>query len=256
MDSQPFSAPPRIQDKLHQDLSRSKSRAEMHEAIRGEKFDGVQVTMPPAEIREHLETLRLVTDKTQLTTLYPASASLKIIAEDWNIDMNNFPPVPRGYGGKTFRPAGDASTWDLRLLASLAILADFTPGQGEYVATLVNSAVELRGLYKRAKKNRHIVTSMDIVRVIRDTLHPLDYEENKTQVKAIKTKCKRKADYDEKKKTENKVYKEAEQAMDAGLPAGGKEMEQVEKRLRKTALPEQLESDSDEEILAHTERME
>ncbi|CAE7179203.1 hypothetical protein CFE70_006028 [Pyrenophora teres f. teres 0-1] len=70
------------------------------------------------------------------------------------------------------------------------------------------------------------------------------------------SRSKRKADYDEKKKTEKKVYKEAEQAMDAGLPAGGKEMEQVEKRLRKTALPEQLESDSDEEILAHTERME
>lgn len=155
---------------------------EKREAIRGKKFNGVEITMPPAEIRECMEVFRLVTDKTKLTTQYPATASLTAISEKWDIDMDQFPPIPRGYGGKTFRPAGDASAWDLWLLVSLAILSDFTLGQGEYIATLVNSAVEVRGLDKRMKKNRHMVTSTDVVRVIHDTLHPLELEEGVDQV--------------------------------------------------------------------------
>ncbi|KAI0587732.1 hypothetical protein PtrSN002B_001605 [Pyrenophora tritici-repentis] len=238
---------------MYHDLSRSKARIQLRETIRGETFDGVQITMPPAEIRESMETLRLVTGSFNLASRYPASASLKIISENWDVDMNNFPPVPRGYGGKTFRPAGDASTWDLRLLAFLAILADFTPGQGEYIGTLVNSAVELRSIDKRSKIDLHTVTSTDVVRVIRDMLHSLEEEEKKEDILAAR---KTKVEYDDKKKAEGKIYKETEQAIYTGLAVGGKEMEQVEKQLKKTALSEQLESDSDEEILTHTERME
>lgn len=89
------------------------SRTEKREAIHGKMFNGVEITMPPAEIRARMEVLRLVTDRTKLTTQYPATASLETISENWNIDMDQFPPIPRGYGGETFRPAGDASTWDL-----------------------------------------------------------------------------------------------------------------------------------------------
>lgn len=38
----------------------------------------------------------------------------------------------------------------------------------------INSAVELRNINKRFKKNLDLVTAVDLVRVIRDQLHPLE----------------------------------------------------------------------------------
>jgi hypothetical protein len=58
------------------------------------------------------------------------------------MDMDAFPSPPLMYGGCTFRPAGDAATWDLRLLATLGILSEFTQVQGEYMGGQLNTAVE------------------------------------------------------------------------------------------------------------------
>jgi hypothetical protein len=50
--------------------------------------------------------------------------------------------------------------------------------------------------------------------------------------------------------------KATEQAIDADIPVGGQAMEQVEKRLKKTRLPDdKVESGSDEEMLLPGERM-
>jgi hypothetical protein len=151
------------------------TRSEKRDAIRSEKFDGVQVTMPPKSIRDLLDTLGQIPDN-KLATTHPAASSLALMNENWGIDMDAFPPPPPMYGGRTFRPVGDAATWDLRLLATLAILSEFTHGQGEYMGAQVNSAVELRNIDKRTKKNLGVVTTVDVVRVIRDLLHPLNEE--------------------------------------------------------------------------------
>jgi hypothetical protein len=150
------------------------SRTEKRDVIRGEPFDGVQVTMAPKSVRDLLDTLDSIPNN-KLATTHPAAGSLALIDDNWGVDMASFPPPPPMYGDdRTFRPAGDAATWDLRLLATLAVLSEFTQGQGDYIGGLVNSAVELRNTNKRFKKNLGLVTVVDVVRVIRDLLHPLN----------------------------------------------------------------------------------
>ena len=66
---------------------------------------------------------------------------------------------------------------------------------------------------------------------------------------------KRKTEYN-RRKSERENTKATEQAIDTEMPVGGEVMERVEKRMRKTRLPEKVESDSEEEMLAPGERME
>jgi hypothetical protein len=66
---------------------------------------------------------------------------------------------------------------------------------------------------------------------------------------------KRKAEFNDRRKSEREGKKATEQAIDADLPVGGAAMERVERRLKRTRLPDKVESDSDEEILALGERM-
>lgn len=67
---------------------------------------------------------------------------------------------------------------------------------------------------------------------------------------------KRKTEYNDRRKSERENTKATEQAIDTDMPVGSEVMERVEKRLRKTRLPEKVESDSEEEMLAPGERME
>ncbi|KAI4924205.1 uncharacterized protein J4E92_007286 [Alternaria infectoria] len=226
------------------------SRTEKRDMIRGEPFDGPQVTMEPRSVRDLLDTLDSIPSN-KLGTTHPAAASLGLIEENWGVDMTSFPPPPPMYGGRTFRPAGDAATWDLRLLATLAVLSEFTHGQGDYMGSQINSAVELRNINKRFKKDLDLMTVVDVVRVIRDLLHPL--EMNEEDVLATR---KRKSEYNGRRKSERDNTKAAELAIDTDMPVGGEAMERVEKKLRKTRLPDKVESDSEEEMLAPGERME
>jgi len=67
---------------------------------------------------------------------------------------------------------------------------------------------------------------------------------------------KRKQEYDARRKAESMTKKDAEQAMDVDMPVGGKEVEQVDKRLKKAALrDDKVGSDSDEDMLPPGERM-
>ncbi|KAG9187469.1 hypothetical protein G6011_05340 [Alternaria panax] len=177
------------------------SRSEKRDVIRGEKLNGVQVTMSPKSICDLLDTLDRIPNNKLATTLF-ASASLVLINESWRIDMNAFPPPPM-YGNRTFRPDGDAANWDLRLLATLAILSDFTQGQDDAFPTR-----------------------------------------------------KRKTEYDNRRKSEMKGRKDTEQEVDTDMTVGGQAMEQIERRLKKTKVPDdKVKTDSDEDILAPGERM-
>jgi hypothetical protein len=144
------------------------SHTEKRDAIRSKPFTGVEVTLHPDNIHALLEALRTTQTKL-LPTTYPASASLDLINQNWGIDMAFFPPpTPLYPDARTFRPTGDAATWDLRLLAALAILSEFTPGQGSYMGTQMNSAVELRNADWRVKKKNWVVTEVDVRRVIKE----------------------------------------------------------------------------------------
>lgn len=101
------------------------TRIEKRDMIHGEPFDGVQVTMAPRSVRDLLDTLDSISNN-KLGTTHPAAASLALIEENWGVDMTSFSHPPPMYGGRTFRPDGDAVTWDLRLLGTLATLSEFT----------------------------------------------------------------------------------------------------------------------------------
>jgi hypothetical protein len=229
-----------------QDPYKGMSRTEKRNAISGKPFEGVEVTMAPDSIRSQLNTLQQ-TANNKLASTYPATTSLNIIDENWGTDMSVFPPVPWGYPDKrTFRTAGDASTWGLRLrlLATLAILSECTPGQAEHIGPMLNAAVELRNIDKRVKKNKFIMTDNDVVTVIKNLVHPLEGKK-----KDILDPRKRKIEYDSRRKTEAKNKKATEQALDADMPVGGKGMQQVEKKMKKSTMKEYevVESDSEDE---------
>jgi len=67
---------------------------------------------------------------------------------------------------------------------------------------------------------------------------------------------KRKNEYNGRRKSEQDNTKATELAVDTDMPVGGEAMERVEKKLRKTRLPDKVESDSEEEMLAPGDRME
>jgi hypothetical protein len=104
--------------------------------------------------------------------------SLNIINENWSVDMSTF-PLP--HHGRSFRPEGDVAAWDTRLLAQLAILSEFTPGQGEMMGTHLCYAVELRN-----KKEEMWVKETDVKRVIKDLLQPL---RDPVSILTIRTFC-------------------------------------------------------------------
>jgi hypothetical protein len=66
---------------------------------------------------------------------------------------------------------------------------------------------------------------------------------------------KRKTEYDDRRKSERKGRKDTEQEVDVGVPVGGQAMEQVERRLKKTRLPDdKVGTESDEEMLSLGQR--
>jgi hypothetical protein len=144
----------------------SLTRAQKRDVILSEDHsDGQpQVSMAPDDIDNLLAALSK-TPKHKLNESYSTSASLALIADNWGVDTSSF-PLP--HHGRDFRPAGDVSAWDTRLLAQLAILSEFTPGQGALMGTHLCYAVELRN-----KKDEMWVKEADVKRVIKDLLQPL-----------------------------------------------------------------------------------
>lgn len=146
------------------------SRSERRDYIASEKraTNEPQITMAPHEIDALVSAFDKV-KKHQLPHQHSAAASLAIINDNWGVDMANFPPL---HDSRNFRPIDDASTWDLRLLGTMAILSDFTPGQGLDIGSLLCYAVELR--IRGQKKNKDfVVRNIDVKRVIKDLLLPL-----------------------------------------------------------------------------------
>ncbi|KAI4943161.1 hypothetical protein J4E91_009601 [Alternaria rosae] len=183
------------------------TRKEKRDMLRGEPFDGVQVTMVPKSIRDLLDTLASIPNN-KLATTHPASDSLALIDGNWGVYTTSFPLL------------------HLR--------------QGEYMGTQIISAVELRSIDKRIKKNLGLVIAVDVVR----------YKES-----AISAR-KRKARFNGRRQSERENMKATEQAVGTDMPVRAEAMERVEKRLRKTRLPGKVQSDSEEEMLAPGERIE
>jgi hypothetical protein len=144
----------------------SLSRAQKRDLILAEDHgdNQPQITMAPHAI-DALQAALSSTPKHRLHESYSSSASLALIADNWGVDMSSF-PLP--HYGRDFRPAGGVSAWDTRLLAQLAILSEFTPGQGALMGTHLCYAVELRN-----KKDEMWVKEADVKRVIKDLLQPL-----------------------------------------------------------------------------------
>ncbi|KAF2003635.1 hypothetical protein P154DRAFT_532015 [Amniculicola lignicola CBS 123094] len=94
----------------------------------------------------------------------PAAIALAVIAENWG----TFDLCPMlGHGSWEMRPEGNIETWDVKLLAMIAILSEFTPGQLR-VCTLITSSVETR--LAKTKGKDPTITAEDVKRVITDLI--------------------------------------------------------------------------------------
>ncbi len=151
------------------------SRTEKRDAIKAkfssdappeEKCEGVEITMSPEDIYELLEKARVTPIRKLKEELSPSS-SLQTIEENWGVDLDTFPPP---HDHRDFRPLGKATSWDPRLLAYLAVLSEFTPGQGEYMATLLNTVVEARNSDRKVKNKSWVLAVVDVRKVVNDLL--------------------------------------------------------------------------------------
>ncbi|KAF2036662.1 hypothetical protein EK21DRAFT_83603 [Setomelanomma holmii] len=141
----------------------SPSRARKRDIILAEDHSDseAQITMSPEEV-DALQATLSSTPKHRLYEAYSSAASLDIIADYWGVNMSTF---PRPHHGIDFRPAGDVSAWDTRLLAHLTVLSEFALGQGALIGTHLCYAVELRN-----KKDEMRVKEIDVKRIIKDLL--------------------------------------------------------------------------------------
>lgn len=144
------------------------SRAEKRDLIVPEQHtDGAQITMSPTSVDVLLAALSSAPKHKLQERGYGLASSLALLAENWGVDMSAFPP---DHHKRNFRPRG---SWDERLLATLAILSEFTQGQGLYMGSLLCSAVELRVCSGQGPGKELVVKVADVKRVIKDLLEPL-----------------------------------------------------------------------------------
>jgi hypothetical protein len=142
------------------------SRSEKRNHVLSEKdpISQTQVTMALHEVDALLTALDR-TPKQRLWEKYSRASSLYIIVENWDVDMSEF---PLRHHNRDFRPGN----WDTRSLATLAVLSEFTQGQGAQMGIFLCYAVELRVGTGRLRKDL-VVRDTDVKRVVRDLLQPL-----------------------------------------------------------------------------------
>jgi hypothetical protein len=158
-----------------------------------------------------------------------ATLTLDIIDQNWGIDMSKF-PFP--HHDCSFRPDGDTSSWDTRLLATIAILSEFTAGQADQIGTLLCNAVELR--VGKSKQQLLVLKDIDVKRVIRDIMQPVREDEGEED-KELAKKCK--SDYKQRKKGEKKA-KEDDGPVTMGEALDEIVMDDVNEGMGKVTLPE------------------
>jgi hypothetical protein len=142
--------------------------------------------------------------------------------------MSSFPSPTHG---RAFRPEGDALTWDLRLLATLAILSELTAGQGDNMGALLGLAVELR-IGAGKTKQEFLLKQVDVKRVCRDVTHPVE-EDGVLREQAKK----RQADYQDRKDTAKKA-KKGDGPASMGEALDEIVMDDVNEGMGKVTLPE------------------
>jgi hypothetical protein len=188
----------------------------------------VHLTISPNKINALLASLG-ATPKHKLHESHGATLTLDIIDQNWGIDMSTF-PFP--HHDRSFRPDGDASSWDTRLLATIAILSEFTAGQAEQISTLLCNAVELR--VGKSKQQLLVLKDIDVKRVIRDIMQPAREDEGEEDKELAK---KRKSEYKQRKKGEKKA-KEDDGPATMGEALDEIVMNDVNEGMGKVALPE------------------
>lgn len=114
------------------------TRAQKRDLIRSENPSGPQITMPPERVDKLLADLKKTPKNKLFAFGYDEKASLRLIADNWAVDMVSF---PARHHGRNFRPEGD---WDMRTLATLAILSEFTQGQGKDMGVLTRTCSSRR----------------------------------------------------------------------------------------------------------------
>jgi hypothetical protein len=75
------------------------------------------------------------------------------------------------YKAKIQKQKKSVLDWDIRLLAHLGLLSDFTPGQGDMVLRLLTEATELRLKQSKANVKAHELTYLDVRKVIDGAIH-------------------------------------------------------------------------------------
>lgn len=138
---------------------------------KGEKL-GIQFTLDPPDICNMVEKLKWTKKEDLEEKGFSAANSLNLIDVNWGINTQAWPKTVRG--APYIRPAGAMQDWDLRLLAYVAILSEFTQGQGKSIGEHLDSAVQLRRLDRRYKDSGPTMTDRDVVRVIDDLVR--DYK--------------------------------------------------------------------------------
>jgi len=128
-----------------------------------------QITLSPSAIDTLLAALAQTPNHQLDAYSYSRASSAHIINENWGVDVASFPAL---HHQRDFRP----ESWDARLLAVLAILSEYTQGQGVYMGSLVCYAVEFRVGNGRRDRDLFVNIGDVIRRVIRDLLQPLREE--------------------------------------------------------------------------------
>jgi hypothetical protein len=152
-----------------------------------------------------------------------------LIDQNWGIDMSTF-PFP--HHNCSFRPDGDALSWDTRLLATIAILSEFTAGQADQISSLLCNAVELR--VGKSKQQLLVLKDIDVKRVIRDIMQPVREDEGEDDKELAK---KPKSVYKQCKKGEKKA-KEDDGPVTMGEALDEIVMDDVNEGMGKVTLPE------------------
>jgi hypothetical protein len=126
--------------------------------------------------------------------------------------------VPEKYRTRKYRPAGEPSTWPLRLLAHIAILSLFTSGQGANMGELMCIAAQWRLTDKRARKKSRTSTTSSVSFTTRSwTWRDKGAEELERKCKSALNNKRKKMEAKNKKKAEGETETEDEVIEDAGV---------------------------------------
>ncbi|KAF2800679.1 hypothetical protein K505DRAFT_355520 [Melanomma pulvis-pyrius CBS 109.77] len=223
-------------------------------ALAGQEADGFHCDIDPKTILKRVETLYDTPDHA-VSQKYPANQRISTMIRNWGTDMAT---LLAGYRAlrkspHDMRPTPDIRTWDLRLLAMLAILSDMLKGQGHHVAFTLDTCVLFRSSDPRSANRAFFVVIDDVQKTIKDLSDMLGNSEaaQKRMEKAKKAKedqRRRRAEKTKKEKAANAALGMGSEAASAAAPSKMKpDVDMLTRKLEKSLVSERMDEEMDED---------